>query len=210
MTVQQAIEQCRQTGRRGWELVEYAQKLVAGNMRYSWFNSFDMPGRAFEWGMGYCWQQAGALNGILKALGIDSRLVYTTRVQVPCRVIDGVSLPAHISGHVWCRVRLSGEEKDVCPGSTENSPGVTQFQVLGRVRDFRGPVWLPSYLGSAFINWQRGKEFMELKEKQAGLYNPETCPCKKAKCPRSKNCAACREYHHAKGSKTTCERKTGR
>jgi hypothetical protein len=68
MTIMDAIRQCKDAGLQGWELVEFAQKLVNSNMKYSYFNSFDMPERAFEKGLGYCWHQSGALNIILKKL----------------------------------------------------------------------------------------------------------------------------------------------
>ena len=36
--------------------------------------------------------------------------------------------------------------------------------------------------------------------------NP-SCPCKRAKCERHGNCAACKAHHHADGKMgTTCER----
>jgi len=38
--------------------------------------------------------------------------------------------------------------------------------------------------------------------------NPD-CPCKGG-CPRQGDCEACREYHHSRGSKTTCERESGK
>lgn len=51
------VETCRKTGLRGWELVEYAQRLVNQNMKYSVGNSLDSPQDAFEKGQGYCWHQ---------------------------------------------------------------------------------------------------------------------------------------------------------
>ena len=37
---------------------------------------------------------------------------------------------------------------------------------------------------------------------------PEACPCKRTKCPRHGDCAACREHHHASERKplTRCEK----
>ena len=34
----------------------------------------------------------------------------------------------------------------------------------------------------------------------------ENCPCTYRDCPRNRDCKACKEYHHATGAKTTCER----
>ncbi len=206
MTITEAIAQCKATGLAGWPLVEYAQRLVAGAMEYSWFNSFDMPDKAFEKGQGYCWQQAGALNLILKGLGLDSRLVHAIRNSFPETIRDGVTLPAMVSGHVWCRVQVDGQEKNVCPGRESNRPSVMHFKPLSKVKSFKGPIVVFSYLGSAAINQHRGKKFMELKKKQIALHNPELCPCKKANCPRHANCKECMANHYGNGSKPTCER----
>ncbi len=206
MTISEAIVKCRATCLTGWQLVEYAQRLVACTMEYSWFNSFDMPGKAFEKGQGYCWQQAGALNLILQDLGFDSRLVHAIRNNFPKIIRDGVMLPALVSGHVWCRVRVDGQEKDVCPGNQTNRPGVLHFKPMTKVKNFSGPIVGFSYLGSAVINHHRGKKFMEQKKKQIALHNPELCPCKKAKCPRHANCKECMANHYSNGSKPSCER----
>lgn len=206
MTITEAIGQCKSTGFSGWELVEHAQKLVAGQMTYSYFNSFDMPETAFEKGMGYCWQQAGALNAILAGLGIESRLVHALRNRFPDVVRDGVTIHIGVSGHVWCRVRVGQEEKAVCPGSTTNHPGVFHFETLSKVKEFRGPIWILSYLGSAAINHRRGRRFMDQKAKLEALHNPEKCPCRKKSCPRYKNCEECKANHYGKGGKPACER----
>lgn len=206
MTVSEAIVQCNSTGYAGWQLVEYAQKLVAGRMQYSFFNSFDMPEKAFEKGMGYCWQQAGALNLIMKGLGVDSRLVHAARNRFPDIVREGVTIRIGVSGHVWCRVRVGGEEKDVCPGSIENSPGRLHFETLSKVKEFKGPIWILSYLGCAAINRKRGKKFLDQKAKLECLHNPEKCPCKKKNCPRYRKCEECKARHYEKGGKPYCER----
>jgi hypothetical protein len=165
MTIDDAARVCRETGLMGWALVAFAQQLVACRMSYSYFNSFDSPEVAFEKGVGYCWQQAGALNQILLKLGFDSRLVHAFRNRFPDAHRDGVTIHIGVSGHVWCRVRWDGEEKDVCPGNAENVPGRLHFTPLGRVYNFRGPIVLLSYLGSAAINRRRGRRFLAEKAK---------------------------------------------
>jgi transglutaminase-like putative cysteine protease len=165
MTIADAVRACRETGLSGWDFVAFAQRLVAGRMTYSYFNSFDRPEAAFEKGMGYCWQQAGALNKILLKLGFDSRLVHAFRNRFPDVVRDGVTIHIGVSGHVWCRVRIGGEEKDVGPGSPDNTPGRLHFTPLGKVYNFRGPIVLLSYLGSAAVNRQRGRRFLAEKAK---------------------------------------------
>lgn len=206
MTIAEAIGECRSTGFAGWLLVEYAQKFVNAHMQYSWFNSFDMPGKAFERGMGYCWQQAGALNMILRGLGFDSRLVHAFRNRFPDTEREGVLIHIGVSGHVWCRVKVGGEERDVCPGSPANKPGVIHFEPLSKVKDYKGLVTVFGYLGSAALNRKRGKRFLEQKTKQESIRNPEKCPCKKTKCENYKKCEPCVAKHYAKGSKPACER----
>jgi transglutaminase-like putative cysteine protease len=105
-TIEDAVLMCRETGLEGWELVAFAQRLVSKRMTYSYFNSFDMPDTAFEKGIGYCWQQSGALNKILKSLGFDSRLVHSVRNTFPDVVREGVTIHIGVSGHVWCCVRI--------------------------------------------------------------------------------------------------------
>lgn len=163
MTIEDAVGVCRETGFSGWELAGFAQRLVAGRMSYSYFNSFDKPEAAFGRGMGYCAQQAGALNMILKRLGFDSRLVHAVRNRFPDVVREGVTIHIGDSGHVWCRVRIRGVEKDVCPGNPENVPGKVHFTTLGKVHEFCGPIVLFSYLGSAMVNRKRGKRFLAAK-----------------------------------------------
>lgn len=163
MTIKEAAVQCRKSGLTGWALVEYAQNLVNHNMPYSYTNSFDLPGRAFQKGRGYCWQQSGALNGILRILGFDSRLVYAVRNQFPAAEFEGITVEAHESGHVWCRVAIDGTEKDVCPGHSENRPGKLHFVPVSAIRDWNSLTAFGSYFGSAYVNRKRYRKIMESK-----------------------------------------------
>ena len=183
MTIDEAALKCQSTGLSGWDLVACAQALVNRQMTYSYSNSFDSPEEAFAKGCGYCWHQASALNSILSRLGINSRLVHAVKNRIPETVREGVTIKPFVSGHVWCRVRVDGEEKDVCPGHPDNKPGIIHFQPISPVREW-GPViaWF-SYHGSASVNAQRLKKFEKLKEQQERKWNPELCPCKKKNCP---------------------------
>jgi hypothetical protein len=156
-----AIRACAKCGLNGWPLVEYAQKLVSRRMKYSYSNSLDFPAGAFEKGMGYCWHQASSLNSILRGLGFKSRMVHAVRNRFPDKLLEGTVMPGRVSGHVWCRVTLDGEEKDVCPGDEKNVPGRIHFTLLSPVRDWNIPVCVFSYLGSAALNWKRYREFRQ-------------------------------------------------
>jgi hypothetical protein len=150
-----AIEACWRTHLQGWELVAYAQHLAARKFTYSRLNIWDTPSRAFERGMGYCEQQALALKKIYAGLGIETRPVFALRCAFPAKIVDGMPSPGGITGHAWLRVRVAGEERDVCPGSVYNAPGVTQFQVLSRVRTWHP--WLRpfTHVGSSIENIRR-------------------------------------------------------
>jgi hypothetical protein len=154
-TIADAVEACRRTRLRGWDLVAYAQNLVARKFTYSRLNTWDSPARAFERGMGYCEHQALSLQKIYDALGIASRPVYALRCAFPPQVIDGMPWSGGISGHSWLRVSIGGEERDVCPGSVTNTPGVTDFRVLSKVRTLYP--WLRpwTHLGSSIENIRR-------------------------------------------------------
>lgn len=139
-TIDDAVEACRRTHLQGWDLVAYAQNLAARKFTYSRLNTWDSPSRAFERGMGYCEQQALALKHIYDRLRIESRGVLSFRCAFPAGVIDGIPSPGGVSGHAWLRVRIGDEERDVCPGSVSNRPGVTHFEILSQVRTWHS--WL--------------------------------------------------------------------
>ena len=154
-TIEDAVEACRRTKLEGWDLVAYAQQLVARKFTYSRLNTWETPSRAFERGMGYCEQQALALKHIYDRLLISSRPVFSPRCKFPAKVVDGVPWPGGVSGHAWLRVRIADEELDVCPGSLSNRPGVTHFEILWKAR-----TWYPwlrpfTHVGSSIENIRR-------------------------------------------------------
>ena len=155
MTLDDAVEACQQTHLHGWALVEYAQSLVARKFTYSRLNTWDTPARAFERGMGYCEQQTLALKYVYDKLDIKSKPVFALRCKFPPRVIDGMPWFGGVSGHTWLRVRVGGKAVNVCPGSVNNTPGVTQFEILSRVHTWRP--WLRpfTHLGSSIENIRR-------------------------------------------------------
>jgi transglutaminase-like putative cysteine protease len=155
-TIADAVAACRQSRLQGWELVAYAQRLVARKFTYSRLNTWDAPDRAFERGMGYCEQQALALKHIYDQLGIPARGVFAMRCKFPPKVVDGVAWPGGISGHAWLRVKI-GDERDVCPGSVNNTPGVTHFEVLSTVLPWQPWIRPFTHLGSSIENIRRDR-----------------------------------------------------
>lgn len=156
-TIEDAVDACRNTGLRSWNLVAYAQQLAARKVTYSRRNTWDTPACAFERGRGYCQQQALALMRIYTQLGIQARPVFATRCAFPPKMVDGMPWPGGVSGHVWLRVTLEGDERDVCPGSLDNMPGVTHFRVLSKVHTLYR--WLRPWLhlASSLENMRRDR-----------------------------------------------------
>ncbi len=154
-TIDDAVEACRRSGLEGWELVAYAQHLAARKFTYSRLNTWESPSRAFERGMGYCEQQALALKKIYDRLGIEARPVFALRCRFPPKEIDGMPWTGGVSGHAWLKVRIGGEERDVCPGSLTNTPGVVHFEKFSPVHALWP--WLRpwTHLGSSLENMRR-------------------------------------------------------
>jgi hypothetical protein len=169
-TIEDAIAACQQSGLAGWALVAYAQQLAARKFSYSRRNPWDSPPRAFARGMGYCQQQALALERIYDGLGIDAQPVYALRCRFPATTIHGLLEPERTGPHTWLRVRIDDEVRDVCCGSRSNMPGVVHFTVLSRVK----PLWAwlrPfSHLGSVIENIRRDRRArqQELAAHRAG------------------------------------------
>jgi hypothetical protein len=155
MTIDDAVEVCHRTHLQGWNLVAYAQNLAARKFTYSRLNTWDTPSRAFERGMGYCEQQALALKKIYDRLGIETRPVFAMHCKFPARVVDGVLWPGGVSGHAWLRVRIGDEERDVCSGSVNNTPGVTNFEIRSKVLTWQPWIRPFTHVGSSIENIRR-------------------------------------------------------
>ncbi len=155
MKISEAVYQCKESGLSGIGLIEYAQRLVCSNMKYSYTNSFDLPYKAFQKGCGYCWHQASVLNVILRKLGFKSKLVYATRNIIPDKLYNGIVVKEHISGHVWCKVDYEGRERDLCPGDINNRFGKIHFKPISNIRTWNIFVCFFSYWGSAVVNNKR-------------------------------------------------------
>lgn len=154
-TINDAVEACKRTHLQGWNLVAYAQNLAARKFTYSRLNTWDTPSRAFERGIGYCEQQALALKKIYARLGIETRPVFALRCKFPPEVVDGIQWPGGVSGHAWLRVRIGDEELDVCSGSVNNKPGVTQFEILSKVLTWQPWMRPFTHVGSSIENIRR-------------------------------------------------------
>jgi transglutaminase-like putative cysteine protease len=99
LTIPEAAQKLKATGKTGMALVEAVRKLVADRMAYNRRNSFDSYARAFERGYGYCSQHAEALADLLTQLGFEAKVVHAFRNRFP----DGT-----VTSHAWVQVSLEG------------------------------------------------------------------------------------------------------
>ena len=151
-TLDDAVAACRRSGLTGWEQVTYAQHLVYRKFtHYSCRNLWDTPAGAFRRGMGYCTQYNLALKQLLDCLGFDAWAVFSLRVRV-------ADEPDWTMGHTWLRVRVGGEERDVCAGHADNLPGRVNFTALAPVWPGNDFVLALTHLGMigfcGFLEWR--------------------------------------------------------
>lgn len=129
----------------GWPLVEGAQSLVHERFQYySCLYWWESPSTAFTRRRGFCVQYNTALQGVLHRLGFDCDLVHASRVRL-------AHDPDWRMGHVWVRVTIDGEVRDVCAGSSATDNGSVRFEPLTPVRRFGVPMRLLTGVGTAMI-----------------------------------------------------------
>ena len=124
LTIPQAAQKLRATGKTGWSLVEAARALAAQRMQYCRRNSFDTAARAFARGYGYCTQQAYALRGLLARLGFEARVVQAFHNRFP----DGSE-----GSHAWVCVTVGSEARYVDSLFYDAQAGEITFTPLSNV-----------------------------------------------------------------------------
>ncbi len=92
-------------------------------------------------------------RGLYRVGGVSAAL-YVVLIIIPLVLLNTTPSPGGVSGHAWLRVRIGDEELNVCSGSN-NQPGVTQFEILSKVRTWQP--WLRpfTHLGSSIENIRR-------------------------------------------------------
>jgi len=154
LTIAQAAGRLRQTGCSGAALVEAARKLVGERMQYCRRNSFNLYGRAFERGYGYCQQSAYALASLLKELGFDARVVTAVRNEFP---------GPRITGHAWVRVVVDGQTRDIDPLFYDPVSGKLAFIPVTKVFEYTTFFRFFAGWGSAAVNayryYKTGKDY---------------------------------------------------
>ncbi len=146
LTIEQATQQLKETGKTGWTLVEAARSLVAERMQYSRRNSFDSAGRGFERGYGYCMQHAYALTSSLTELGFDAKVVHAFQNRFP----DG-----EVSAHAWVSVRVNDETRYIDSLFYDEQAGELDFTRLSRVLDVSPAMKLLTFWGGTAVNAHR-------------------------------------------------------
>ncbi|OYN87592.1 hypothetical protein [Parenemella sanctibonifatiensis] len=135
-TLAEAVSNCRSSGLSGWELVAYAQHLVARKFgHYSTWHLWETSPRAFRNGRGNARRYNGALAMLLTEVGFDVVMVHAARVRQPER-------PWWSVGHTWLWVTHDGTRREVCARCLNNEPGKVDFEPLTRVqpeRPWTGP-----------------------------------------------------------------------
>jgi hypothetical protein len=146
LTLDEAAARLRASGATGRDLVEAARALVGERMQYSRRNSFDSPAWAFERGYGFCTQQAYALDGLLRRLGIEAKVVHAFRNEFP----DG-----DVGGHSWVRVTIDADEWDIDSLFFDMEAGEVTFTPLSRVRGHTPLFKWATRWGEAALNAHR-------------------------------------------------------
>lgn len=146
LTIPQAAELLKASGKTGWDLVEAARLLVAERMAYCRRNSFDRYQRAFERGYGYCQQHAFALADLLTRLGFEARVVNALSNRFP----NGA-----VGGHAWVNVSIDGQNSDVDSLWYDRQVGRLDFVSLTNVFEITPLFRLFAGWGSAVVNAHR-------------------------------------------------------
>ncbi|WP_026928254.1 hypothetical protein [Granulicoccus phenolivorans] len=135
-TIEDAVTESRGSGLSGWALVDHVQQLTHRKFAsYSILTPWESPAVAFRNSRGNPNQYNGALNEILNRLGLQTELVFASRVRSQNR-------PWWRVGHVWVRVRIDRVTRDVDAGTVDGGAGKVDFVPLTQVRRFRRLTYL--------------------------------------------------------------------
>ena len=163
VTVADLVKGSRSSGLDGWELVDRATALVHEAFdHYSAWHLWESPETALAHGRGSSVQVNRVLARVLGELGFDVAVVHAARVRFGRH-------PWWHAGHVWVRVTIAGDERDVCAMTLGNSAGNVAFTPLTEVRELHSwtvpavsvglapfvavQVWRQLLLGDAVPRW---------------------------------------------------------
>lgn len=153
LTLSQAAQDLRESGKTGWALAEAARALVGQRMQYCRRNSYDSAARAFERGYGYCMQHAYALADLLTRLGFEARVVQAFKNKFA---------GGEVTSHAWVSVTLDGETRALDPLFWDEQAGQPAFTPLSRVTNispvFKAFTWWGAPAVNAHRYYRTGKD----------------------------------------------------
>lgn len=128
----EALDDCLGSRLDGWELVDYATRLVNQKFtRYSIWHLWESSGLAFKNSRGFADQYNIALGRLLAGLGFRVQAVHAARVRFDA---DRPAAPWWNAGHTWLRVTHSGRTLDVCASRADHRAGQVHFHAVSDVR----------------------------------------------------------------------------
>lgn len=134
-TLDEALGDCLASGQDGWDLVDYATRLVNEKFtRYSVWHLWENSGLAFANSRGFSEQYNLALARVLAGLGYEVHAVHARHVRFdPER--PG-SAPWR-DGHTWLKVGYQGETRDVCASRAQHRAGRVSFTAQSATKPVR-------------------------------------------------------------------------
>lgn len=128
-TVDDLIDEAHASGLRGWELVDRATELVHGSYdHYSAWHLWESAATSLAHGRGASVQVNQVLARVLEGLGFEVEVVHAARVRLGRH-------PWWHAGHLWVRVSIADDQRDVCAMTAGNRAGQVAFTPLTEVRD---------------------------------------------------------------------------
>jgi hypothetical protein len=167
LTVDDLVRQASSSALHGWHLVDHVTALVHASFdHYSAWHLWETPAQALAGGRGSSVQVNQVLAEVLDDLGFDVELVHAARVRFGGH-------PWWHAGHLWARVRIGDDLRDVCAVDGRNRAGHVVFTPLTEVREVH-PWTVPAgMLGLApFVMVQVWRQLLLGDEVPTWMYRP--------------------------------------
>ena len=128
----EALEDCLESRLDGWELVDFATRLVNEKFtRYSVWHLWENSGLAFKNSRGFSEQYNLGSARVLSGLGYDVQAVHARHVHFDP---ERPGTESWRNGHTWLRVSYRGETLDVCASRAGHRAGKVSFMPLSDPR----------------------------------------------------------------------------
>lgn len=160
-SIDEAVTALQSSPARDWDLVNEAVLLVNAKFtRYSLWHFWENSDAAFRNSRGFAYQYNLALLRILRRLGIQAQGVHAARV----RFEPAKPSPWWASGHMWVRVTIDGQTRDVGASDASNRSGSVNFIPVSDARPLN--LWTvalvratlaPNAVWQVWRSWLTGK-----------------------------------------------------